>query len=403
LGFAQIKLRHLQDELHKARTEEKSIEYLGQKIGEILSACRECFDYCAHDISEAFVTGAPNQIYFPFTMESLAKAPWPALKISNPAGHEYLEDLSKKIAANDALPGTIFGYKRIREVNTLVNDKKHDRITKILRPDNASTLVKFGNDAMMAMSPVFPFDGAVPDFGAQVQAEEMVGNHPDIQINYVPEFLIEANNWEAGRYCWHVVQSSWRVLDDLYATIFGTNRGELDPEETTKPPEQKAFESLVKRAGPVVTRLGIIGLFDDEVEVRRVDISFEGDVTPKDADSVFIADYFRDVFFAHGWNVFRNQFDEVLRNGGLVRAENEGFPPRYMEITVQVNAGKRTLTLPSGEALTFTRAVWGLLTKFRHKEPDSYQPSADAMNRAAEFFGLSFKTVVGTTPIGMGP
>lgn len=44
---------------------------------------------------------------------------------------------------------------------------------------------------MMAMSHIFPFDGAVPDFGASVQAEQMVGNHPDIQISYVSEFHID--------------------------------------------------------------------------------------------------------------------------------------------------------------------------------------------------------------------
>lgn len=402
LGFAHLKLRSLHDELHKARAEEKSVEFIGQKVGEILSACRECFDYAAHDVSEAFVSNQPNQLYFPFNVESLARAPWPALKSANPSAYHYLENLITKIAANEAIPGTILGYKRIREINSLVNDKKHDRITRVKRPDNASTLVDFGGQ-MMAMSPVFPFDGAVPDFGAEVQAETMIGNHPDIEIKYVSEYHIDANNWEAGRYCSHAVDSSWLTLDDLYVTLFGSDRNTLDPAETTKPPEQRAFEALVQRVSPIITRLVVVGFFNGDVQIDKVDISFDGEVSPKSVDNQFIADYFRDVFSAHGWNAVRPQFEQVLREGGLARAESDNFEPKYMEVNIQTNKGAKSLGLPSGRVLSFNHCVWGLLTKFRHSESDGFTPSWEAMQRAVEFFGLTFKTVVGTTPIGLPP
>lgn len=112
LGFAFLKLRVLNDELHKARIEETSVEFIGQKVGEILSACRECFDYCARDICEAFVANVPSQVYFPFTMESLARSPSVGIKLVNPGAYQQLENLSTKVAANKAMPGSIFGYKR---------------------------------------------------------------------------------------------------------------------------------------------------------------------------------------------------------------------------------------------------------------------------------------------------
>lgn len=400
LGFAFLKLRVLNDELHKARIEETSVEFIGQKVGEILSACRECFDYCARDICEAFVANVPNQVYFPFTMESLARSPWVGIKLVNPGAYQQLENLSTKVAANKAMPGSIFGYKLIREVNTLVNDKKHDCITRVQRPENASTLIDFGDGQTMVMSPVFPFDGAVPDFGASVQAESMIGNHYDIQIKYISEYHLLANDWEAGRYCMHAVHSSWRVLDDLYASIFGTNRCALDPAETTKSLDQKEFEALLRRASPIVTRLGVIGVFNDDIEIERLDISFEGIVSRSDPDSHFIAGYFRDAFYAHGWSAVRQQFDEVFKCGGLARAESQRFEPRYMEIDLRVNSGFRTLTLPSGRVLSFNRTVWGLLTKFQCNELDTFHPSGGAMKRAVELYGLTSKTVVGENPLG---
>ena len=149
-----------------------------------------------------------------------------------------------------------------------------------------------------------------------------------------------------------------------------------------------------------MTRLCVIGLFDGDTELQRVDISFEGEVFPEDADGVFLANYFRDIFSVHGWTMFRQQFDEVLRGGGLQRAEQDGFQPTYMEVTIKVKAGERTLTLPSGRELAFNRIVWGLLTKFQRNDADRFRPSENAMKRATEFFGLTFKTVVGTTPVG---
>ena len=402
LAFALVRHQTLAVELQAARNDDEDIQFLGQKVGEILNACRECFDYCAKDLSGRYVSPSPKQVYFPFTEAALVGNAWKTLEHTRADLHAYLAELVKKIERNAAIERTLFGHKRVREVNELVNEKKHDKITRVKRPEHAATNVLFPQGVGMTISPIYPFDGEVPDFGAEVQAQPMIGSHSDIAIKFVSEYHLTENNWEVGRYCLHALETSWRKLDDLYLRFLSSGPDTLDPHETIKPPEQKKFEAALRRANPIVTRLAVVGLFNDDDEVLAVFVGFDGQPVSMEPDDIFVCQYFIDAYCAYAWAyIFKRELDPIIRDR-LEDVEHQGYPTRVCEM--HTNWPKhRQLRLPSGRTIRFNHVVWQLHTRFRVEEAEAARQLAtpDAMSRATELFEIGPpRTVVGIQPIG---
>jgi len=403
LGYAQLRLHELQKEVREAQATDKRIPYVGQRVGEILGACRECFDYAIRDIVESIVPGFKERFYFPFSVESLKREPFVTLETAAPDVFAFMSDGAKKIEHNTPWPGTIFGHSILREVNELVNAKKHDRITVASRHDNSATKVDFPGRSSILVSPVFRFDEAVPDFGEDVDAEPMLGNQPEVKVSYVYEYRLSENNWEISRYCHHAIELTWRLLESLYSVAgLSRNISTFSPHETLKSPEQKEFEALLVRSQHIVTRLINIGFHLQGVSVKLIELEFDGTLKSSgNPDDEYLSTLFTDVFDMYGWpSVARPKIEPVIREN-LVRIEASGFGPQYCEIKIEKD---RLLSLPSGAQLKFDTMVWGLGTKFRQAEPQSssVQPiSRERWYRVALVFPNSqFLTAVGTRPLG---
>lgn len=257
----------------------------------------------------------------------------------------------------------------------------------------------------MLISPIYPMDGEVADFGANVQAQPMVGNDPTINIKYVAEYHLIDNNWEVGRYCNHAVESTWRILDEIYCQFFSAMPDGLDPHEAIKPPEQKEVEALLKRASPIETRVGIVGLFRAGIEQFVVHILVNGRPRLEEPDNVFAVEYFLDAFYEYGWpSILKKEFDAALPEL-LKEAERKGFLPNVSEAHIRFEGGQQ-VQFPSGRTVQFDEVIWQLHTAFRFVEnakTPRYAPTAQASKRAIELFRIGPpRTVVGTQAMG-GP
>lgn len=403
LGYAQLRLRELQKEVWETQATDDRIPYVGQRVGEILSACRECFDYAIRDIVESLVPSYKKRFYFPFSIESLERDPFKTLETAAPAVFAFMLDAAKKIEHNTPWPSTIFGHSILREVNELVNAKKHDRITVVRRRDNSATKVDFLGGSSTLVSPVFRFNGAIPDFGEDLDAEPMVGNQPEVKVSYVYEYRLSENNWEIFRYCNHAIELTWRLLESLYSVAgLNQNISTFNPHETLKPPEQKEFEALLVRSQHIVTRLMNVGFLLQDGSGRLLELEFDGTLRSSgNLDDEYLCSLFTDIFDVFGWSsVVRPKLEPVIREN-LAKIEASGFSPRYCEIRIEQHG---LLSLPSGDQLEFDTLVWGLGTKFRQAEPQSslvQLVSREQRDRVALVFPNSqFLTAIGTRPLG---
>ena len=83
LAYTLLKFHELSNVVRAAQKSEGEVPYIAQKVGDILSGCRECFDYCAKDIADRFIATSSNQklairyvagkekAYFPFFSDQL--------------------------------------------------------------------------------------------------------------------------------------------------------------------------------------------------------------------------------------------------------------------------------------------------------------------------------------------
>ena len=69
LAYALTRAIELREEVNKALPAGKQPPFLGDKVGSILAACRECFDYAARDVAESYLSDRPRTVYFPLAME----------------------------------------------------------------------------------------------------------------------------------------------------------------------------------------------------------------------------------------------------------------------------------------------------------------------------------------------
>lgn len=372
LAYAQTRLFSLKQELGSVIATEDQVGFVGQKVGEIIGACRECFDYAVRDISDAFLCGKGRNTYFPFSEKVLKSGRLLGLFQSNRAVYDYFAGLIEAIDRGYAYENTIFRFRIIREINNLVNDKKHDRITVAKRRSNSATQVTFPGGAQIKMSPIYRFDGEAPDFSEDLDAEPMIGSHPEIEISYVSEYRLAENNWEISRYCDHAIGVTWRVLDDLYRTAnIPRTVTTFNPLESLKSAEQIAYEGFLKRAEHIATKLIVVGFYLAEKEVRQIRFVAK-DEEEYSKDGSFLRDLLQEVFRFY---VLPNEVNPKI--GKLLcenwqKVEQSNFNGRYMELHIE-REQSMGLKLPSDSEIIFDKMVWGLGTDFKQPEPDGTQ------------------------------
>lgn len=140
------------------------VNFIAQKVGAILQATRECFDYCAADIRDDLIPGEDRTAYYPFHPDTLWKGkPLHPLHTTHPSLYGCLLDIANKMQTSAIIPGTCCSYSDLRAVNNLVNSKKHDRIKEVSEAQNAMTRIEFPGGAAVTVSPMYPVgpDGVV--------------------------------------------------------------------------------------------------------------------------------------------------------------------------------------------------------------------------------------------------
>jgi hypothetical protein len=404
LAFALQRLRELGAEIQQTSASGDGVRFIGPKVGEILSACRECFDYAAKDLAEAYCAKRQSGTYFPFSEERLRSSVFSELQVSHPAIYACLFELARKVGRNAVIPNTHFGYRTLQTTNELVNAKKHDCITVANRRRLAATNVDFGNGVHIQMSPIYRVVDGIPDFGADVGAEELVGSHPDIKIELVPEYRLASNGWEASRYCRHTLEVSWRVLEELYYVAFSLDRGMFDPSETLKPPEQKRREAALKRASPIATRLVLVILRNADTTTQSIEIDFDGRAVSKSKKDMAIAKDMLDIFDAHVWPSMVARQYGIWLGDNIERLEREGYPIPHNNVITDFPT-PREFKFSDGRPRLLLGIYWGFITRFRCDGcvPDDQIRviSGEMSEKAARLFELGQpKVVVGVNPIG---
>lgn len=366
LAYALNRLNLLKAELRSESASEGDVQFVGQKVGEILSLCRECFDYCAKDLNETFLASPKDRAYFPFNEDSLRQGFVADLKILRPDVASHVKSIVDRIVKDELFNETLFSYGVLAKTNQLVNNKKHNVVTKFNRRANSATRVKFAGGAEVVFSPMMPFDGDRPDFSSNQDAMEMVGSDESVEITYISEYRLRDNNWEVSRYCWHALEATWRVLEDIYIAIFGTPVSYFNPHQTIKDPAQIKFEAALVRASPIVTRLMFVGLKNGEEILKRIGIDFDGTPKSTDADDIAIANDFLDVYLTHGKYLCEAPLSKLLEQH-LVGYEREGYKDRYCEVEIPLATYKELLT-SRGDLIRFNSMVFGLGTRFQCSE-----------------------------------
>lgn len=378
LAYTLVKHRELLDQIRAAQESEGDVPYIAQKVGDILSGCRECFDYCAKDMADRFIATSNNQklairyvagkekAYFPFFSDQLKSGKlFFDLSTSCPQLYTELVDLAAKIETNQAIPNTVSTYSIAAEINELVNAKKHDKITSTRIKSNAATRIVFPGGAEMTVSPMFPWTGDVPDFAAEVDAQPMVGS-PGVQVTYVREFKLVENNWEVIRYCDHAIRTTTSILAEIYNKHFRTAIDYFDPWETTKPEKVKKADAVIKAISPVASHLLVVALLLDEREEFKAEISFEGVPTVTGSDHVSISNLFA-LAFERLYQ--QRHLSELMRSihEEPTFVDHNDLSPRYSELTIPLPARKE-VAINGDSVVLFNKILLGIGTKFRCEE-----------------------------------
>ena len=219
--YAEMLRQELMNLLFNAKRDEVETKPIMHHARTILAESRECFDYCAQDIFEAFIL--PNtkerkilddhknnnlRLYFPFYESQLTKGVFLELKKFEPNLYKHLISLTAKIQANDTIPKTLYKYGSVLELKDMANEKKHDKLLAVKNDRQQEVLVE--NEGFKA---IFPVKQNTHLHTLHVPA--------DSTIKLVDEFLFEYNNYEVSHFCMTAVFVTRIILDEIYKEFFG--------------------------------------------------------------------------------------------------------------------------------------------------------------------------------------
>ena len=228
IEFAFAENRALHMLISEAQKKDGTVGFMAQKVGGILQATRECFDYCAADIREDFIPGEKRIPYYPFHPETLGKG-----KALHPLhmtqAHLYgcLLDTANSMQTSAIIPGTCCAYSDLRAVNKLVNSKKHDRIKEVTELQNSMTKIEFPGGMEITVSPFYPVgpDGVVNrSQPGSVGPGSWIGP-PGISVTAVKDFLFAEPDGlsrpDVHGFCMTAITATRVVLGKVYNVAYG--------------------------------------------------------------------------------------------------------------------------------------------------------------------------------------
>jgi hypothetical protein len=150
------KLNHVNDNIQRlgnllfdSKMQNQRLDNITHLVGDSLSNTTECFDYCAKDIFEKYILPKNLHmkdwnIYFPFSINALNKAPFSIMEKENPLLYKYLVDLAKNAESENLLDNTLIKASLPKKIRQIVNDKKHNDILEINSKGGAELVSEFG-------------------------------------------------------------------------------------------------------------------------------------------------------------------------------------------------------------------------------------------------------------------
>lgn len=333
--------------------------FLGDKLASILAACRECFDYAAKDIAEALTDKPSGNVYFPFSTESLGRKPWVSTQHVNSRLVRRLRRLIKRIERDAAIAGTHTGHSILPEINSIVNDKKHNVITVANARENSRTLVQVPGGPTVIMSPMMEMRGGQLDRAHNLPAPEVIVTNEIMKTQSVPDFRLAFNNVEVTAFARESIEATWRVLGGLYKACFGLEEGFFNPHEAIKSDEQKALDSARRSLAPMIYRPLAASALRSGEKVLEVRMSPNGEPESKDPELRAVALALRDLFTAYVWPNFGKAKTDAELQASMPAMALSSKDKYWLELSFELEGGA-SLPIQERDPLVFDKIVYGI-------------------------------------------
>lgn len=221
--------RELQVLIGAAQEKDNEVTHIGHKTGVILQSVRQCFDYCAADIADDFISTYNGNIYYPFHPDSLGKGrPFHALSTTSPQIYAELMRVADSIINRKIVENTMALYSDVRAINDLVNESKHNAVTVIGEIQNSQTRVKFPNGSVITMTSMVEIgpDGVADVANAKAPDPSSWSTTPGVSIKPVKNFVLPntygLSRRDVGGFCMVAIAGARYILSDIYAAAYGT-------------------------------------------------------------------------------------------------------------------------------------------------------------------------------------
>jgi len=265
LMFAWEQRKALSSLISRAKIEGSDVADVDQIAADVLSAIRECYDYCASDILDlditpsisdtkvaARVASGKESFSFPFHANQFAN-PKPLmneLSSINGAMYAHLKSLAKAIQDDDVVPGMVDTFGCVVEAQQIINSKKHNRIQKVNTLIDTSSVIRLG-DGYVEMSPIYKMggDGRVDFSIIKNNDASCFVTHGDAQAITAHEYRFALNNKEIDRFCSSFLWVTKSIIQDFYHRFFGADQDSLRYVcSPTKHPRAVSKRALIQMA-----------------------------------------------------------------------------------------------------------------------------------------------------------
>ena len=218
LDYAEEQRQTLMNLVFDAKVKRVEIKKIKHILGDILSSCRECYDYCGKDIIESQILSkttdqelidkyTQNKLntYFPLYINQIngKKKIFHSLEQFNRPLYNHLIDLTKKISDGDVILNTLFNYKDIEKLKDIVNNKKHNDVIGIKNIEKQEMIFK--NKEMQIVLPIKSQKGI---------KSLVVPKGTSVEL--VDEFIFEDNQMEITFFAMTATKSTRLILEEIY-------------------------------------------------------------------------------------------------------------------------------------------------------------------------------------------
>lgn len=352
--------------LTDAQHNDGDIAHLGVQVGEIVGGCRECLDYCAKDLIDALAPGyleanSKERVYFPFSRKTLIenKGAFRAIRNSAPAAHDAFLALIGRIEDRAPMDGVgpHYGYGLLKDVNELVNAKKHDSISKTTSVPEAKTLIEHPSGAKMTVAVYDLSDGKsklLPPPGVLIQKEA--------SRRFIKEFFIDDH--EASSLCRSTIKATSVAITEIYESVLGIYDGEVDPYELRKDTEVRLGDRALKNFSPILYRPIVIGVFLRDKEHFHINYEFDGDVNGSPVHHLAVGRFMLEAFRSRVAAKSAEKFRQFIKENWRKVKDQTPTTRSVFEIVIDL-PDVHSLELGNGKSYEFDRIVFGIQYKFR--------------------------------------